>query len=80
MNTAKTKYVSLGTGINHLEMDSGDSIAGCTEFRYLGSIFTKDGRDTKNIRHRVEQARKIIGTLNGIWWAKDITKTGKNDL
>ena len=23
------------------------------------------------------QARKIIGTLNGIWWSKDITKNRK---
>jgi hypothetical protein len=35
-------------------MDNGDIITGCTEFRYLVSIFTKDGRDTKNIRHRVK--------------------------
>ena len=77
INIAKTKYMSLGTDINHLEMDNGDIITGCTEFRYLGSIFTKDGRDTKNIRHGVAQARKIIGALNGIWWSKDIAKNRK---
>jgi hypothetical protein len=38
--------------------DNCDIITGCTEFRYLGSIFTKDGRDTKNIRHMVTQAQK----------------------
>ena len=62
------------TDTNYLEVDNGDIITGCTEYKYLGSIFTKDGRDTKNICHRVTQARKIIGTLNGIWWSKDITK------
>ena len=74
---AKTKYMSLGTDINHLEMDNGDIITGCTECRYRASIFTKDGRNTKNIRHRVEQTRKIIGALNGIWWSKDITRNRK---
>jgi hypothetical protein len=44
-------------------MDNGDIITGCTEFRYLGNVFTKDERDTKNIRHGVTQARKIIGAL-----------------
>ena len=44
---------------------------------YLGTIFTKDGRDTKNIRHRVTQARKIIGALNGVWWSKNITRNWK---
>jgi hypothetical protein len=34
-------------------------------------------RDTKNIRQRVTQARKIIGALKGVWWAKDITKNRK---
>jgi len=77
VNIAKTKYMSLGTDTNYLEVDNGDIITGCTEYKYLGSICTKDGRDTKNISHRVAQARKIIGTLNGIWWSKDITKTGK---
>jgi hypothetical protein len=60
MNIAKTKCMSLGTDKNHLEMDNGDIITGCTEFRYLRTIFTKDGRDTKSIIHRVTQARKII--------------------
>jgi hypothetical protein len=68
--------MSLGNDTNHLEMDNGDTITGCTEFKYLESIFSKDGRDPKNIHHSVTQARKIIGTLNGVWWSKDMTKTG----
>jgi hypothetical protein len=58
-------------------LDNDDIITGWTEFRYLGSIFTKDRRDTKNIRHRVTQAQKIISALNGVWWSKDITKIQK---
>jgi hypothetical protein len=77
MNIAKTKYMSVGTNTNHLEMDNGDIITGCIEFRYLGTIFTTDGKDTKNIRHRVTQARKIIGALNGVWWLKNITRNWK---
>jgi hypothetical protein len=67
MNIVKTKYMSLGTDTNYIEVDNGDIITGCTEYKYLGSIFTKDGRHIKNIRHRVTQARKIIGALNEIW-------------
>ena len=73
MNIAKTKYTVLGTDTNYLEVDNGDIITGCTEYKYLGSIFTKDGKDTKNIRHRVTQARKV----NGIWWSKDIKNQKK---
>jgi hypothetical protein len=67
----------LFINVNHLEMDNGDIITGCTEFRYLGTIFTKDGSETKNIRHRVTQARKIIGAFNGVWWSKNITRNRK---
>jgi len=28
-------------------------------------------------RHRVTQARKIIGALNGVWWSKYITRNGE---
>jgi hypothetical protein len=57
MNIAQT----FGTDTNYLEVDNDDIITGCTKYKYLGSIFTKDGRDTKNIRHKVTQALKIIG-------------------
>jgi hypothetical protein len=58
--------MSVGTDTYHLEMDNDDFITGCTEFMYLETIFTKDGRDTKNICHGVTQARKIMGALNGV--------------
>ena len=61
----------------NIAFNNGDIITGCTKFRYLGTIFTKDGRDTKNIRHRVTQVRKIIGALNGIWWSKNIIRNRK---
>jgi hypothetical protein len=69
--------MSLPTDTNHLKLENGDIITGCTEFGFLGSIFTKDRGDAKNIRHRVTQARKILSALNGAWWSKDVTKTGR---
>jgi len=74
INISKTKYMSLGTDTNHLELDNGDIITAYTEFRYLEPIFSKDGRDPKNIGQTATQARKIIGALNGLWWSKDETK------
>jgi predicted ATP-grasp superfamily ATP-dependent carboligase len=74
VNIAKTKYMSVGTDTNYLEVENGDVITGCTEYKYLGSIVTKNGRDNKNIRHVVAQARKIICALNGMWWSKDNKK------
>jgi hypothetical protein len=58
-------------------MDNGGIITGCTEYKYLGTIYTKDGRNTKYIRHRETQARKIIRALNGVWNSKNITRNRK---
>jgi hypothetical protein len=77
INIAKTKYMYVGNDTNHLEMDNSDIITGCTECRYLGTIFFKGGRDTKNVCHRVTQARKIKSALNGVWWSKNITRNRK---
>ena len=74
---ARRQSMSLGTDTNYLEVDNGDSITSYTEYKCLRSIFTEDGRDTKNIRHRVTQAQKIISAQNWIWWSKDITKNWK---
>jgi ribonuclease HII len=60
-----------------LYTDNSDIITGCIEFRYLGTIFTKDGKDNKHICHRVTQARKIIGALHGVRWSKNITRNRK---
>ena len=49
MNIAKTNYMSLGIDTNYLDLDNGDVITGCTEYNYLGSIFIKDERHTKNM-------------------------------
>jgi len=59
-------------------LDNGDIIIGCTEFRYLVSIFTKGGRETKIIRHRVTKARIIIGAIYGVWWSKVKVKVKVN--
>ena len=42
INITKPKCMSLGTDTNHLELDNGGIVTGCTKFRYLVSVFTKD--------------------------------------
>jgi hypothetical protein len=48
------------------------------QYRAVRHIHVKIyGRYTKNACHRVTQARKIIGTLNGVWWLNNITRNRK---
>ena len=42
--------------------------------KYLGVIFHTSGRDNKEIRSRVMQARKYIACQKRIVWNKDIRK------
>jgi len=84
-NIAERKYMSVGTDTNHLEMDNGDIITGCTEFRYLGTIFTTDGRDTKKYTPQgnksTENNRSIMVAWGGGMVVKEHNKKPeKGDL
>lgn len=70
--------MSLGTDTDELQLENNGKISGCTEYKYLGSILTNDGNDTKNIRNKIVQSKRIIEALNGIWWSKNITKNRNN--
>ena len=46
-------------------------------FKYLGARITRKGLDKTEVSARIEQGRKIIGALNGIWWDKNIRPNTK---
>ncbi|XP_030761520.1 uncharacterized protein LOC115886487 [Sitophilus oryzae] len=47
-------------------------------FKYLGArISSRKGLDKTEVSARIEQGRKIIGALNGIWWDKNIRPNTK---
>ncbi|XP_030768204.1 uncharacterized protein LOC115891784 [Sitophilus oryzae] len=46
-------------------------------FKYLGARITRMGLDKTEVSARIEQGRKIIGALNGIWWDKNIRPNTK---
>ena len=58
-------------------MDNGDIITGLPNLDIWDLYLPKMEETVKNVRHRLEQVREIIGGLNGIWWSKDITKNRK---
>lgn len=53
INFSKTQYMALGTGTDELQSENNEKINKCAEYKYLGSILTNDGKDTKNIRNRI---------------------------
>lgn len=80
VNTRKTEYLCVGGELDNLELDDGQQITGCQEYRYLGVIFTSDGTNKQEINIRISKARKAISIINGILWNKNITKKIKDSI
>jgi len=67
----------MGEGKETLKFDGGEEIKPCTECIYLGTKKDQLGDNTTEIKHRSNQTRKAINTLNSILWHKNITKNRK---
>ena len=80
VNTEKTKYLPIGANTENLILDNNMEIRACEDYRYLGSIFTGDGTDDREINNRVIQARRVIRCINGILWSTEITKNRKYNI
>ncbi|XP_030766650.1 uncharacterized protein LOC115890512 [Sitophilus oryzae] len=55
-------------------MQSSDRLNG---LNIWGARITRKGLDKTEVSARIEQGRKIIGALNGIWWDKNIRPNTK---
>ena len=44
------------------------------EYNYGGVIVDNDGKDTKDIKRRIQQGRTEVKRLNGLRWSKNISK------
>ena len=80
MNLNKTKYLCIGETYRNLKLDKDKEIEFCQEYKYLGVIFDTSGRDDKEIRSRVIQARRCIACVNGTLWSKDIRRERKLNI
>ena len=74
----KTEYLVIGReDVSDLQLDSGVSIPGVEKFKYLGTIFDKNGQIGTEIQERVNQSRAALRMLNSIWWDQHITRKTK---
>ena len=60
-----------------LLISEGESIKEVDKFKYLGTLTTKEGIGSPDIQLRIEQARRILESLNSIWWDKNISRNTK---
>ena len=50
-----------------LEAADGTAVEPVAEFVYLGSIITRDGDATKEVRRRIGMASAVFATLGKVW-------------
>jgi hypothetical protein len=58
MNTQKTKYLCVGAETSDTELDNGDKITACKEYKYLGTVFNQQGTDDADIKLTIIQAKR----------------------
>lgn len=77
----KTEYLVVGSDAKFEVLINDDvQIRQIEQFKYLGVIIDGDGIGSQNIRFRIQEARKVIGALNSVWWDKNINRTNKKRI
>ena len=81
INIAKTEVMNIGRKHNTLNINiNGSTIEQVQEFKYLGSIFTEDGRLDREIETRVQKANAITYQLAPLLRHPNISLTAKQQL
>ncbi len=79
INLNKTEYLKIKDEEKDDQL-SITKIKKCDEFKYLGSVITKEGTSQRDIRNKVQQGRKITQTLNSLLWSPKIKLQTKMTL
>lgn len=77
INLKKTEYLVVGNVESDPELEINRNIKKCNEFKYLGSIFSREGTSRKDIHHRTQQGRNSIRILNSLLWSNQIKLSTK---
>jgi Reverse transcriptase (RNA-dependent DNA polymerase) len=76
VNLKKTEFLVVNSEERNFEIliNDGSTIVQVEEFKYLGAVVDKNGIDEREIKHRLQEAKKIIDCLNSLWWDRNIFK------
>ena len=74
----KTKIVATGSeSVNEPLIIDGNEVESVSKFNFLGSLITKEGGCSQEIRHRLNMASSAMTNLSKIWADRGITKITK---
>ncbi|XP_050502979.1 uncharacterized protein LOC126882213 [Diabrotica virgifera virgifera] len=76
MNMSKTEYLKIGDDEEDPELEIRTTKR-CNEYKYLGSIISKEGTTKRDIEKRTQQGKKAVNILSSLLWSKDIRQETK---
>ena len=78
LNISKTKIMAIGPdSVEELFIIDDIEVKSVSKFNFLGSLITKDGGCSQEIRHRLALTRSAMTNLFKIWADRGITRTTK---
>ena len=78
LNVSKTKIMAIGPdSVEEPLIIDGNEVESVSKFNFLGSLITRDGGCSQEIRHRLAMARSAMTNLSKIWADRGITRTTK---
>jgi hypothetical protein len=81
INTDKTEVMAIGREKQNINLSiENKAIKQVTEFKYLGTTFTEDGRMEKELDIRCNKANQVIGQLAPLLQHKKIPLSTKRNL
>ena len=78
LNVSKTKIMTIGPdSVEEPLIIDGNEVESVSKFNFLGSMITKEGGCSQEIRHRLAMSRSATTNLSKIWADRGITRTTK---
>lgn len=70
MHMIKTKYLKMGKEVENSKLKIKDTKM-CKEYKYLGSILSKEGNTNRDTENRTQQGKKSTRISNFVIWSKE---------
>ena len=68
MSLTKTEYLVVnGDTKVEVHIDDNAAVRQVKKFKYLGAYIDKNGLGHTEIKHRIQQSRKVLGCMNSFW-------------
>ena len=77
INSSKTEEIRVNTIVKQRLRLNGEDIKRSSDFYYLGSIVTENGRTSREVNVRIQKARGSFSNLRSVWLSKSIRKGTK---